>query len=95
MFVLSIPDWGVTPFAAGSDRDPAQVARELDAYNALALAECRRRNVAFVDITPLSRGVARAELTDDGLHPSAAQYARWAALAEPVAAALLPSPIHP
>jgi lysophospholipase L1-like esterase len=95
VFVLSIPDWGVTPFAAGSDRDPAQVARELDAYNALALAECRRRNVAFVDITPLSRGVARAELTDDGLHPSAAQYARWAALAEPVAAALLPSPIHP
>lgn len=92
VFVLSIPDWGVTPFAAGSDRDPVQVARELDAYNALALAECRRLGIAFVDITPLSRGAARAELAGDGLHPSAAQYARWAALAEPVAAALLASP---
>ena len=95
VFVLSIPDWGVTPFAAGSDRDPAQVARELDAYNALALAECRRLDVAFVDITPLSRGVARAELTADGLHPCAAQYTRWAALAEPVAAALLAIPPRP
>lgn len=92
VLVLSIPDWGVTPFAAGSDRDPAQVARELDAYNAVALAECRRLDVAFVDITPLSRGAARAELAADGLHPSAAQYTRWARLAEPVAAALLAPP---
>ncbi|HEY6064026.1 MAG TPA: GDSL-type esterase/lipase family protein, partial [Chitinophagaceae bacterium] len=30
--VLSIPDWGVTPFAEGRDR--AQIAREIDAYNA-------------------------------------------------------------
>lgn len=92
VLVLSIPDWGVTPFAAGSDRDPAQVARELDDYNALALAECRRLDVAFVDITPLSRGEARAELAADGLHPSAAQYTRWARLAEPVAAGLLAPP---
>jgi lysophospholipase L1-like esterase len=92
VFVLSIPDWGVTPFAAGSDRDPAQVARDLDEFNALAGAECARRDVAFVDITPLSRGVARAELTGDGLHPSDAQYARWAAAATPVVAALLSPP---
>jgi lysophospholipase L1-like esterase len=95
VFVLSIPDWGVTPFAAGSDRDAAQVARELDAYNALALVECRRMGVAFVDITPLSRGVARAELTGDGLHPSDAQYARWASTATPVVAALLAPPARP
>ena len=87
--MLSIPDWGVTPFAAGPDRDPARIARELDAYNALARAECQRYEVAWVDITALSRGAARAELAADGLHPSAAQYARWAAAAEPVAAALL------
>ena len=89
VLVLSIPDWGVTPFAAGPDRDPARIARELDAYNALARAECQRYDVAWVDITAQSRGAARAELAADGLHPSAAQYARWAAAAEPVAAALL------
>ena len=30
--VLSIPDWGVTPFANGRDRD--RIAREIDQYNA-------------------------------------------------------------
>ena len=33
LLVLSIPDWGVTPFAAASGRDVAAIARELDAYN--------------------------------------------------------------
>jgi monothiol glutaredoxin len=76
--VLAIPDWGVTPFAARSGRDTAAIARELDAYNAAAREDLRRRGVAFVDIAPVSRdhGNATVMLADDGLHPSAAQYAR-------------------
>ena len=91
VLVLSIPDWGVTPFAAREGRDPARIARELDAYNAIARELCARRGVAFVDITAVSRehGAEAAMLVDDGLHPSAAMYAEWARLALPVARGLL------
>ena len=91
VLVLSIPDWGVTPFAAQSGRDLAQIARELDAYNLAAREVCAQRGVAFVDITPVSRarGGEAAMLADDGLHPSAAMYTEWTRLAFPVAYHLL------
>ena len=91
VFVLAIPDWGVTPFGAHSGRDTAAIARELDAYNAAAAAVCAARGVAFVDIAPVSRarGGEPEMLADDGLHPSAALHAAWAQLALPVARAVL------
>ncbi len=91
VLVLSIPDWGVTPFAAASGRDRAAIARELDGYNAAAQALCAERGAAFVDITAVSRehGAEPAMLADDGLHPSAAMYAQWTRLALPVARRLL------
>ena len=76
VLVLSIPDWGATPFGQASGRDPAQIARELDAYNATARAACATRGVRFVDITPASRAPG-AGVADDGLHPSPAQYTTW------------------
>ena len=98
VLVLSIPDWGVTPFAAAQiaqqrGRDAAAIAAELDAYNAAARAICAARGVAFVDITAVSRahGGEQAMLADDGLHPSAAMYAQWTALVLPVARTLLTS----
>jgi lysophospholipase L1-like esterase len=91
VLVLSIPDWGVTPFAAASGRDRDAIARELDACNAAALALCAARGIAFVDIAPVSRarGAEPGMLADDGLHPSAAMYAQWTRLALPVARRLL------
>ena len=96
VLVLSIPDWGVTPFAAAQyaqqrGRDAARIASELDAYNAAAEAISRAHGVAFVDITAVSRarGGEAPMLADDGLHPSAAMYAQWTALALPVARSLL------
>jgi lysophospholipase L1-like esterase len=91
VLVLSIPDWGVTPFGATSGRNVAAIARELDACNATAAAICAARGVAFVDITGLSRdpGAMPHMLAADGLHPSAGQYALWAECALPVAKALL------
>jgi len=87
VLVLSIPDWGVTPFAAGSGRDHIQIGHELDAYNAAAAAICAEHDVAFIDITDLTRAVGgeAAMLADDGLHPSAAMYALWNQRAYPVA----------
>ena len=91
VLVLAIPDWGVTPFGATSGRDVAQIARELDAFNAAAAAICAEHGVAFVDIAPVARerGAEAAMLAGDGLHPSAAMYALWAAQALPVARRLL------
>lgn len=88
VLVLSIPDWGVTPFAHGSGRDVLRIASELDVYNAIAREETERRGAHFVDITGISRQHP-ALLADDGLHPSAAQYALWTEAAVPVAVAML------
>jgi lysophospholipase L1-like esterase len=93
VMVLSIPDWGVTPFADGRDR--AQIAAEIDAYNAINRDEARRAGAHWVDVTAQSReaGADAAFLVSDGLHPSGRAYAEWARLALPAAlAALGPSP---
>lgn len=91
VLVLSIPDWGVTPFVKTTKAEPAQIAVELDAFNAAAQVVCEAHGVAFVDITPVSRerGGEVDMLAGDGLHPSAAMYTLWTALALPVARGLL------
>jgi len=91
VLVLSIPDWGVTPFGQRSARDPAEIARQLDAYNAAARSVCAELGVAFVDITPVSRelGAQPGMVAEDGLHPSAAMYTEWTRLAHPAARTLL------
>lgn len=91
VLVLSIPDWGVTPFAIQSGRDRIRIADELDACNAAARDACAARGIAFVDITPASRALGGAPemLADDGLHPSAAMYVEWMRLALPAARRLM------
>ena len=94
VLVLSIPDWGATPFGQASGRDRATIARELDDYNATAKAICARHDVSFVDITPVSRerGSKPGMFVDDGLHPSQAMYAAWVKLALPAAERALSHP---
>jgi lysophospholipase L1-like esterase len=77
VFVLSIPDWGVTPFAAGRDRD--QIAREIDEYNAANKTISENYKVHYIDITPWTREAANdlSLVASDGLHPSAKEYKRW------------------
>lgn len=92
VIVLSIPDWGVTPFADGRDR--GQIAAEIDAYNAINRDEARRAGAHWIDVTPQSRaaGADPAFLVADGLHPSGRAYAEWARLALPAATEALGSP---
>ena len=88
--VVSIPDWGVTPFAAHEERDVAATARAIDGFNAVAREEAVRIGARWVDVAAISRASdSRGELADDGLHPSAAQYARWVEMILPVARAAL------
>ncbi|HYG07289.1 MAG TPA: SGNH/GDSL hydrolase family protein [Stenotrophomonas sp.] len=85
--VLSIPDWGLTPFARQQSRDAAVVAAEIDAFNAVAAELCAQAGAACIDITDHSRSQAHdpAMLADDGLHPSGLMYAHWARQALPPA----------
>jgi lysophospholipase L1-like esterase len=85
VLVLSIPDWGVTPFADGRDR--AAIATDIDRFNDENRARALRRGARYVDVTPISRTAAeRPELNaSDGLHPAGEMYTQWAGLALPVA----------
>ena len=76
VFVLSIPDYGVTPFGGGSKR----ISKEIDDFNAINKEVTLAHNVAYVDITPTSRLAANDQslTANDGLHPSAKQYQQWA-----------------
>lgn len=76
--VISIPDWGATPFAAGRDRQ--QVAEEIDAYNKANKKIAKQYNIYYIDITPWTREAANDNslLAGDGLHPSGKEYRRWA-----------------
>ena len=89
VIVISIPDWGVTPFAAGRDRDA--IGREIDAFNEVNKDEANREGVRYVDITPISRRAKEEPnlVADDGLHPSAEMYRLWVELLLPEAVAAL------
>jgi lysophospholipase L1-like esterase len=78
VFVISIPDWGATPFAEGRDRN--KIASEIDAFNALKKQITLRHQVAFIEITAGSREVSidGTLVARDKLHPSGKEYAKWA-----------------
>ena|ERR1051326_8007772 len=78
VIVLSIPDWGVTPYAEGRDRK--KIAEEIDAYNAANKMIAEKYKVHYIDITTSTREAIndRTLLANDGLHPSAKEYAKWA-----------------
>ena len=83
VFVVSIPDWGVTPFAEGRDRD--KITKEIDLYNKINKEETLKEGILYVDITPESRNAAKDKLliASDGLHPSEKMYKEWVELMFP------------
>lgn len=92
VIVLSIPDWGVTPFAEGRDRP--EIARDINAFNAVNRSETENFGAHYIDVTPISRRAAadHSLVAPDGLHPSGAMYREWAELAIYPALLALESP---
>lgn len=78
VLAISIPDWGITPFA--KDRDSVKIAKEIDDFNASASLLAAKYNVAWLDITSDYRksGFEPEMLAGDGLHPSGIVYESWA-----------------
>ena len=80
VFVLSIPDWGVTPFGNNDPRGEKKIGEEIDQFNAINKEEALNAKANYIDITPGSR-LAKTDaalIAGDGLHPSAKMYAAWA-----------------
>ncbi len=84
VFVISIPDYSVTPFAQGSDT--AEIAKEIDDFNAANKIITLNAGVHYIDITPVSRDAKNdpSLIAIDGLHPSGVQYKKWSDLLAPV-----------
>ena len=77
VIVLSIPDWGKTPFAEGKGKD--NIAAEIDAFNLVAKEECTKMNIIFIDITEITRkNIDSSMFASDGLHYSGKMYGLWA-----------------
>nr|WP_319270116.1 SGNH/GDSL hydrolase family protein [uncultured Draconibacterium sp.] len=91
VIVVSIPDYGVTPF--GQSRNPEQIAKEIDEYNAINFQETLQANARYVEITAISREALNDEtlVASDGLHPSGEMYRRWVEKILPEAKEILES----
>ena len=89
VIVLSIPDWGMTPFAAGQDAQ--KIATEIDEFNSINWEEAEKAGAHYVDITPISRTVTADSplIAADGLHPSGQMYSEWVNLVIPIARDIL------
>ena len=75
--VVSIPDWGATPF--GSSYDRVQIAIEINQYNGLKRNIAEAKSAPFINITDISRTNPDATelVAADELHPSELMYSYW------------------
>jgi len=82
VFVLSIPDWGVTPFGNKDIRGEKKIGEEIDLFNDINREEALKTDANYVDITPISREAKNESnlIAGDGLHPSGAMYLAWSKL---------------
>ena len=89
VIVVSIPDWSVTPFAAGYPR--TVIAAAIDHFNTINREETAHAGAHYVDITPVSRQALQdaSLLASDGLHPSGKMYTQWVELVLPAALAAM------
>lgn len=76
VFVLSIPDYGVTPYAHGQD---AVIGPQIDQFNAINDEISANAGVNYINITGISKLAANdlTLLASDGLHPSPKMYQMW------------------
>ena len=89
VFVLSIPDYSVTPFAMSLNVD--KIKMQIDEFNAINKQISLSLHVQYLDITPSTREAKNnpALLCSDGLHPSGLEYKKWAEQLGPLMKAVL------
>ena len=83
VIVVSIPDYAYTPYGKGN----TAISAAIDQYNTYAKEYCLTNNIAFVNITDITRlGLIETNLVaNDGLHPSAVAYSKFVERILPIA----------
>lgn len=78
VIVISIPDYGLTPFAKTMDTE--KIAKEIETYNGVNKALSIQYKARYIDSTSASKNTGDDPplLAADGLHPSEKEYAKWA-----------------
>jgi lysophospholipase L1-like esterase len=77
--VLSIPDYGKSPFAGSLDR--TRIREEIYRFNKVKAIACKSKQLRFIDITTTTNESSDTTLfAEDGLHPASAEYGRWVKL---------------
>ncbi len=76
VFVVSIPDYGYTPFGKPNQ---VTISKAIDEFNAVNKSITEGKGIKYVNITDLTReGLDKPEyVAGDGLHPSGKMYTRW------------------
>jgi acyl-CoA thioesterase-1 len=76
IFIVSIPDYGVTPFGSSNSEN---IANDIDMYNGYISERCAEEGFSFINVTEISRqlGDSDGALAADNLHPSGYQYSLW------------------
>ena len=78
IIIISIPDWGYSPF--GESSDMIDISSQIDLFNNSLRKFASINNLKFVDVTEISRrGIDEPNLiAGDSLHPSGIMYLEWA-----------------
>ena len=88
VFILSIPDYGVTQ---NYSIDMQSIAADIDAYNLIVKDESQKAGVIYLDITTVSRTAFNMPelIAGNGPHFSGKMHTKWANLSLPIAKSLL------
>jgi acyl-CoA thioesterase I len=90
LLIVTLPDFSCAPRGEtyGYGRN---IAKGISRYNAILKKQAQERGLTVVDIFPLSQTFCNREdmFVDDGIHPSAKQYALWERLIFPEAYKIL------
>tara|TARA_B100000035_G_scaffold297498_1_gene290320 strand:+ start:1647 stop:2384 length:738 start_codon:yes stop_codon:yes gene_type:complete len=77
IIIISIPDWGYTPFGKSYDRE--SISSEINLFNNSLINFTKNNGLKYVDVTEISRRALNESnlLTSDNLHPSGLMYLEW------------------
>ena len=78
IIIISIPDWGYTPFAESVEM--SDISEKIDLFNSILIKFAATNDLKYVDVTEISRRAINEPnlITDDNLHPSKKMYLEWA-----------------
>ena len=78
IIIISIPDWGYTPFGNSYNRE--EISSKINLFNNSLITFANINRLKYVDVTEISRRAINESnlIASDNLHPSGLMYLEWA-----------------